>query len=162
MQPERAGLQGLLTGHKPLSPDVVDGVTRRGRDRTAWPWAVLLLIVGVLAMHGLVSTGHAAHRSSTSMSMAAAADVLAMPPASAHDVPAALAKSGDAGLPEVVVGAVGLCLVVLLGVLLLPRARRGWSVSQPFRLTTATAVRTTPPGRGPPRLLLAQLCVLRT
>lgn len=116
-------------------------------------------------MHGLVSTDHVAHRTSTAMSMAAGADGSAMSPVPAHDGPAdlaAFAVSADADLREVVVGAVGLCLAVLLGAVLLHRARRAWSFTRPSRLVTLPAVQTTPPGRGPPRLLLAQLCVLRT
>jgi len=118
-------------------------------------------------MHGLVSSNHTAHRVSatTSMSTSASVEAPVPPAAQAHHgdaVLAALARPAGLDLRDVAVGAVGLCLAVLLGGLLLLRAGRGWTRTQPSRVATTPPVRTSPPGRGPPRLLLAQLCVLRT
>ena len=140
-----------------------------GRDRApaAWPWFVLALIMVVLAMHGLVSTDHSAHRASapTTMSMSGSTGAAAPAAARTHHGDAdllGLAQPAGLDLRDVVVGAVGLCLAVMLGGALLHRAGRSWTRLQPSQPATTPPVGTSPPGRGPPRLLLAQLCVLRT
>jgi hypothetical protein len=124
--------------------------------------------MGILAMHGLVSSDHTGHQGSTPspMSMSASTGASAPKAARTHHGDADLAgltQPAGLDLRDVVVGAVGLCLAVLLVGLLLHRAGRGWTRIQPSRpATTVPPVGTSPPGRGPPRLLLAQLCVLRT
>lgn len=128
---------------------------------------VVLLVVGMLAMHGLVSPDHGSHGRAGAPVVSSAAglpgghgsatSVRTSPGPSAAE----LSTGSLTSLPEVAAVALGLCLAVLLGVVLLRRTGGGWSTAPPQPAVTPT-VRTSPPGRGPPRLLLAQLCVLRT
>lgn len=136
--------------------------------------AVLLLVVGIMAMHGLVSADHAAHRSASASTLPVPGPALEHAAAPAHARAPAIRPAPDlaattglsappsASLPDLSAAAVGLCLAVLLGVVLLRRATGGAWPTAPSRTRVTRAVRTSPPGRGPPRLLLAQLCVLRT
>lgn len=159
---------------------------------------VVLVLLGIVAMHQLAGGAHmaATHGSSSTSAPTAgstqAAPAAAEPAMSAVPVPA----SGEPGVPaahtmagalatveplRAVVagarphllstsataaaalslhGAMPLCLAVLTGLLivLLPTA-----LHPALRVPGTTARATTsPPGRGPPRALLAQICVLRT
>lgn len=139
---------------------------------------VLLLVVGILAMHGLVSADHGSHGragasapTSSVVSVARTGDAHAVAGhvgnAMARAVPTLPAAAGLStrslgSLPDVSATAIGLCLAVLLGVVLLRRADAGGWTTGPSPTAVAPAARTAPPGRGPPRRLLAELCVLRT
>ena len=136
----------------------------------------LALIAGLVAMHHLAGGGHAGHAVlATPLVDAAplhAAPLHAAPlhavSAAPHDVPspplptqpegvASALWPGGSPLP------VGPCVAVLLVLvaLLLTRRSSGRS-TPPLRRLGRPATGSAPPGRGPPRLLLAQLCVLRT
>lgn len=117
--------------------------------------AVLALVVGVLSMHGLVAGGHASHEATVMAAQehlpAYAAPALAV---------GQLDKSPHDGL-----GPLGLavCIAVLAAAaLLLRRAAVDSALAQPAVSPRVPRPSGVPPGRGPPRLLLAQLCVLRT
>ena len=135
---------------------------------------VFALLGGLFAMHVLASGTHSAHAgAATSVTSAAAMSEAAMsaPGMSrqsaadhvrASSVPtAAAAVPGQHGAAGAAMGA--LCVVVLLAVglsLAVPR-QHGVVVARPPVLTP-TRQRSAAPCRGPPRDLLAQLCVLRT
>ena len=130
---------------------------------------VLAVLGGLFAMHVLASGTHSAHAgAATSVTSAAA---ITAPGMSSHPVAdnarksstptAAAAVPGQHGAAGAAMGA--LCVVVLLAVglsLAVPR-QRGVVVARPLVLTP-TRQRSAAPCRGPPRDLLAQLCVLRT
>ena len=121
---------------------------------------VLLLCVGLVAMHQM---GHGAH----SMVMPAAG----APAVSSHgamtDAPATLielaATSGDRLATGPVSGAEATCVAVLLGLLVLAaRTVTGLNAAVPAASLPGSGHGTVALGRGPPRLLLAKICVLRT
>ena len=151
--------------------------------------AVLLVLLGVVAMHQLAggahrspsgqhTSGHLAGSLAGSSVPAAAGPAARLP--SPHAVPPPVAgaatRADDGALPGAqVAGAVGAvgdgtgghegapsCLAVLTSLLIvgLPVLTQ-LRLTPPDRLATRR-VDTGPPGRGPPRDLLAQLCVLRT
>ena len=140
---------------------------------------VLAVLGGLFAMHVLASGTHSAHAgAATSVTSPAvmSAAVMSAPamsapgmashPAADHvrasSIPmAAAAVPGQHGAAGAAMGA--LCVVVLLAVglsLAVPR-QHGVVVARPPVLTP-TRQRSAAPCRGPPRDLLAQLCVLRT
>lgn len=132
----------------------------------------VVLLTGLLAMHGLVVGAHSAHAASTSapsgssMVMTAGVEQVAMPmpmpmPGPIPTDAAGLDGSDHGGAALV---AAGLCVAVLLalGLAVAAPRSRGLPVPRSGAAPTASPTRTTPPSRGPPRDLLAQLCVLRT
>lgn len=127
----------------------------------------LVVLVGVVAMHQLAG---GAHRMAAGMPAARAAAAVhdtavghraghvvgAVPVSTPFVVSAAPDPAAGAGHGMVT------CLAVLVGLLVVLAGRA-------VRLAPAAAVRvldgfrrTRPPGRGPPRALPAQICVLRT
>lgn len=146
---------------------------------------VLLLVLGVLAMHQLAGGGHMAgamtgargpsdHAAVTSAHTGPAGPAAGMAghrPAAAMPGGARLASQPTSWQVEAVVrvsavaagyAAMPVCLAVL-SLLLLLVVRRGLRLSDRARaVLPQVARRTSPPGRGPPRALLAQICVLRT
>lgn len=140
---------------------------------------VLLVLLGVVAMHQLSGGTHTATMTITAqgpgtspMHAAAPADVVhlaavdvegsevAVPAVSS--MPSPLAADAQAtARPMAGHGAMPLCVAVLTGfaLLALPTAGPAALASRPPATTRHDA---SPPGRGPPRALLAQLCVLRT
>lgn len=167
---------------------------------------VVLVLLGIVAMHQLAGGAHMAATHGSSSTSAPTAGVTHAAPAAAEPAMSAVRvpASGGSGMPathsmagalatveplRAVVagarphpaarsatattsataaaalsshGAMPLCLAVLTGLLivLLPTAvHPALRVAVPA--TTARAG-TSPPGRGPPRALLAQICVLRT
>lgn len=142
--------------------------------------SVLALVLGVVAMHGLVGAGHAGHLAGPGLvardhagsgghdagadgaTLAAhlwTTDLSATGPAST-DLSAAVLRHPGASLAV----AGGLCVAVLLAALALLHRRRGYALDllRPPTVVGPGTARTSPPRRGPPRLLLAELCVLRT
>jgi hypothetical protein len=129
---------------------------------------LVALLSGLFAMHVVAGGAHSAHAASP-------ASASSSPP---HDgstvVPhldramamgeqtfaGALARAAEDGVN---VEAAALCLAVLISTglaLALPRLSHLVAPPQPVRRSSWD--RTVPPARGPPRDLLAQLCVLRT
>ena len=138
--------------------------TRRSSWRAV---AVLALVLGVLSMHGLVMGDHGGRHDSAAASHPAAQQMptRGAEPRMVHAVATVAGAlptgDGDDGLP--LVAGLSLCLAVLLASLSWWRhATRRPYLAVRRRLRRMPAARTSPPGRGPPRLLLAQLCVLRT
>ncbi len=148
------------------------------RRRPRWPvpavlrgLGVLLVLLGVVAMHQLTGGTHLAtmttarSRSHSRPQRRAqrgrprgrgrrdGSDALACP--SSTRSPPAGRSPGTAAMP--------LCLAVLTGlaILALPAAT-ATARSTPTATPAVARHDTGPPGRGPPRDLLAQLCVLRT
>lgn len=127
----------------------------------------LLLLAGMVAMHQLAGGAHDAGRAGAAPMSVGPGQHDAMPLA-LDPGPASMPTALDLGPAAALLSATGMppmeaCLAALLAALLLVLARgRGWrtvaSTPVPFRHGLCTA----PPGRGPPRDLLAQLCVLRT
>jgi hypothetical protein len=148
------------------------------RRRPRWPvpaalrsLGVLLVLLGVGAMHQLTGGTHmatmtTAHAPATTAVRSATpntgdrevvdAGMAAMPGLPAVDAQA----TGRSVTPH---GAMPLCLAVLTGlaILALPTAT-STARSTPTATPAAARHDPSPPGRGPPRGLLAQLCVLRT
>lgn len=131
------------------------------RPRVTWrPVAVLALLLGVLAMHAVGGAGHEAEHASPRSGPAGHAMAGADPMGAGQAGPGSTADVPATGSGAMVMA---LCLAVLVGgVLLLGRlpARAPLPVD-PHRPPGAR-VSTARRGRGPPRLLLAELCVLRT
>lgn len=140
---------------------------------------VLLVLLGVLAMHAVAGGNHmanmAADRARASLSVASVSTAERTGPGamSAMSAPALFAPAaGPArGFPEISVrtadvgssGMGAVCVAVLFGLVLLMARTAAVSVT----LAVAPAPRSAghgsaPLGRGPPRQLLARLCVLRT
>lgn len=132
-----------------------------------------VLLAGLLAMHGLVLGAHTAHAaarsapSGASMVLAAGVDQVAMPTSSPMPTPMPLTDAAGLDGSEhggAALVAAGLCVAVLLAIgmaVAAPRSR-GLPVPRSGAAPAASRTRTTPPSRGPPRDLLAKLCVLRT
>lgn len=129
----------------------------------------LALLVGLFAMHGTALDAHAAHAAPPPVTGSPVAAGHAMTgPATPHVMtpsagsPSARLEDRGDGSPVVVTGS--LCVAVLLALglsRLIPRSLgSAVAVSGAARLSSRT--RTSLPARGPPRDLLAQLCVLRT
>ena len=137
-------------------------MTRPGRrqDRILRLVQGLLLCVGLVAMHQM---GHGAH----SMVMPAAGAPAVSPHSAMADTPAGLiemaAASGDRLATGPVSGAEATCVAVLLGLLVLAaRTVTGLDAAVPAASLPGSGHGTVALGRGPPRLLLAKICVLRT
>lgn len=132
---------------------------------------VLLVLLGVVAMHQLtggthmitMTTAHASAATATRSAAPSAGDrevvdagMAAMPGLPGIDAQA----TGRSITPH---GAMTLCLAVLnrpaIGALPATTPTAG---SAPTATPAVARLDTSPPGRGPPRDLLAQLCVLRT
>jgi len=143
---------------------------------------VLVVLAGVLAMHALAGGSHLAMASAPNAGNRPAASTPAGDPAAAGvhlmadsapahvvAVPAAVAGSAHGPLAAVASAAMpgsdvhAACLAVLLGLLLLA-ARAAFGVPRLLQAAVAHSAgfSSAPLGRGPPRQLLAQLCVLRT
>lgn len=162
------------TPRRPLPATGLTGVRRLG---------VLLVLAGVLAMHALGGGSHMAMASAAEAGgqpavsatagkpAAADADLMAgMAPArvgampEAGTVPAPLAAAASAALAAAPgSGVQTACLAVLLGLVLLA-ARAAVGVPRLLHGPAAHGAghSSAPLGGGPPRQLLAQLCVLRT
>lgn len=153
----------------------VPTTTRRPR----WPvpavlrsLGVLLVLLGVVAMHQLTGGTHMATMT-TAHAPASAATLSATPNAGDRGV----ADAGMAAMPGPPVvdaqvagrsvtphGAMPICLAVLTGrpILAVPAATSSAARFTPTATPAVARHGTSPPGRGPPQDLLAQLCVLRT
>lgn len=129
---------------------------------------LLAVLSGLFAMHVAAGGAHSAHAASpASASSSPSPDGSSVDPhldgamsMGAHSLAGATARSADDG--EIVKTA-ALCLAVLISTglaLALPRLSNLVAPPQPVRRPSWD--RTVPPARGPPRDLLAQLCVLRT
>ena len=141
------------------------------RPATRRLWLVLVLIVGILGMHGLASD-HASMAAAGRLPAAAgtahgvsvmpemAGTAMAAPAGGADSVVAAGAE--PLGHPAMSMG--GLCLAVLAGALLLlgavRRQERGSRPREPLRAWLLARLRALPPPRPPD--LVAELCVSRT
>ncbi len=145
------------------------------RRRPSWPIPAvlrsLLVLLGVVAMHQLTGGTHMATMTTAHAPAATAAHSTTPSPEDPEVVDAGMAAMP--GLPVVDAqatgrsvtahGAMPLCLAVLTGpaILALPAAT-STAGSAPTATPAAARHDTSPPLRGPPRNLLAQLCVLRT
>jgi len=148
------------------------------RRRLRWPipavlrsLGVLLVLLGVVAMHQVTGGTHMATMTTTHTPAATAARSAMPSPEDLEVVDGGMAAM--AALPVVDAqatgrsvtahGAMPLCLAVLTepAILALPAAT-ATAGSTPTATPAAARHDTRPPGRGPPRDLLAQLCVLRT
>lgn len=129
---------------------------------------VVVLALGIIAMHQLGGGSHAGHGAATATATDGA---VAMPTGSMPGAEMAAPAPGVSASSAVLtaardhrLGAIGLACLGILPVLLalaLPAIRSGIAASDRPRRGVLGG-RTSPPGRGPPRTLLAQLCVLRT
>jgi len=134
---------------------------------------VLLVCAGLVAMHQMGGAGHqmggAGHQmGGAGHQMGGAGHQMGQPPltrslaygitAAAHDMDALRAT-----LPGAMTGSEATCVAVLLTVLVLTTRRRAAAAApRPTVVVAGTRPGGPPLGRGPPRLLLARLCVLRT
>lgn len=149
---------------------------------------VLLVVLGIVAMHQLAGGTHTAtmsagmspgtHVSSMEVLTAGASPDRTIPdliqrPSAGTGVPAAGSSLRPAaGRPDGPVlltaaagaaGAMPLCLAVLTGLLLITLpALTGRAPGARHAALRVAVHRSRPAGRGPPRDLLAQICVLRT
>lgn len=128
--------------------------------------AVLALLCGLLSMHALVVGDHRRGHGAGVLEGRPLQQVL-MHAMSAAGHGAEEPRLAALGIPtggDLPVGAaVGLCLAMLGGLALIwRRAGRCRLSPTSSRLPRVRRAAASPPGRGPPRLLLAQLCVLRT
>ncbi len=140
---------------------------------------VFLVLLGVVGMHHVGGGEHESHAATPGLAAGLAAGHVAghaaAVPARAGSLAARAASSArhaPFSVPDerhwsaghVPSAAVPACLAVLAGlaVLLLPVVRRTTRPSHLPGSRLLASSSSTPPGRGPPRALLAQLCVLRT
>lgn len=129
--------------------------------------SVLVLLIGLIAMHHLAGGRHDATH--------AVAPDMAMAPAAGHTPAAAdtVNRSAHTGamddgltfarsLPPAEAAVAVACLAVLFGAGVVFTLRRvgSWPAGRLVLAPSPSALRG-PPGRGPPRSLLAELCVLR-
>lgn len=132
-----------------------------------------MVCAGIIGMHQLAGGNHHAGSGvTTSNSPVAAAahpgmateDLMASDPAPGSMSPASLATTYAQSVDESMGGLGGACMTVLLaGLLVLAARTAGWTAQRELSTATGPARTGGPrPGRGPPRDLLAQLCVLRT
>lgn len=126
------------------------------------PLTLIALVIGLFAMHGMALNPHAAHAAPATIAAASATTEvptaghpMAMPAATAVD------ERGDRS-PVMVTGALCVAVLLALGLSLLVPRSRGLLVPVVEAAFRPSHARTAPPSRGPPRDLLAQLCVLRT
>lgn len=147
--------------------------------------AVLLVALGILAMHTLAGGSHMATPtmpeqaiadSTAAASMATAADsapaVVGLPPATSATASNRAAIPGSAGgssgraavtpASRGMRDAMPVCLAVLIALAVLFAVPVAAGTTSRPRVARARPALTSPAGRGPPRALLAQLCVLRT
>ena len=128
--------------------DWEDGSVRAG-VRTAAPVAVVFAILALLAMPHQPGTHSPALPTALAGHGAAMAD-------------AAGDRLGDVPADPVLALALG-CAVLLIGLLIVrPGGVRRLVVPPPVPRARVAPARARPAGRGPPRALLAQICVLRT
>lgn len=133
-------------------------------------WLVLLLVLGLVAMHNM--GGGTSHVMATPSGPHAAAQAIGEQPAvtplaTTHvTLPTVTTHPVDtvaSVLDHAPSHAMAMCLAILLG-LLVPRVRQhllGVTVA-PVGVGLLVRARSLPLGRGPPRSLLARLCILRT
>lgn len=126
------------------------------------PLTLIALVIGLFAMHGMALNPHSAHAvpativaASATTAAPAVGHPMAMPQAPGVD------ERGDQS-PVVVTGALCVAVLLALGLSLLVPRSRGLPVPATEAAFRPSHARTAPPPRGPPRDLLAQLCVLRT
>ncbi len=144
---------------------------RRARGRLGLPAALAIALVGllcagILAMHHLAGGGHSATVAMAAPSAHSAGPVMAADPAMSAMNAVDPAPVHAVAIVDQMMGGhtAGACLTVLLGgLLVLLYAVVSWQARR-TRENQVMRVRTggPRPGRGPPRDLLAQLCVLRT
>lgn len=143
--------------------------TAASRERAARPLAVLAVLLGLLAMHGLASTDHAAaasaapHAAATSPEDDATAHHHAADkPEAPHDAVALLGSPGaacDETCPDLAM----LCLAVLAGAalaMLLARRRSSPGLAAPARPRGPVRAPPVRHARGPDPV--RELCVSRT
>lgn len=125
-----------------------------------------VVLLGVVAMHHVAESPHRAMRvapvSAATTTTGAHGTVLVEAPAAWTSrpglgslAPTGSGPAGHAALPA-------LCLAVLLAAALVVTSRRSRGIVTPELRMGLSSASSRPAGRGPPRLLLAQLCVLRT
>ena len=125
-------------------------------------WLVLLLVLGIVAMHDLGGgrSHHAGPPATAGEMTGSMADTA--PSAPATDVARGQTQVQSA-LPEMPSHVMAMCLAILLGVVVVAVRRHLIGSTTTARVTLLAARRVSRPlGRGPPRDLLAQLCILRT